>query len=58
MTTITNQSGSKLVNIRKNMDGFSAMYCQVYNGEQQVLESKQYASEKRAISWANKKLGK
>jgi hypothetical protein len=56
MKTLSNTTGSKIVNIT-NRDGyFTCMYCDVYQGEQQVLDSKEYKSEKAAIKWANKKL--
>jgi len=57
MKTLSNESGSKVVNIA-NKDGvFTCMYCDVYKGEQQVLDSKSYKSEKMAVKWANNKLG-
>jgi len=56
MKTLSNASGSKVVNIT-NKDGlFTCMYCDVYQGEQQVLDSKEYKSEKMAVKWASKKL--
>ena len=58
MKTISNETGSKLVNIRQDYMGlYRAMYVQVYNNEQQVLESKTFASIKTAEKWANKVLG-
>jgi hypothetical protein len=60
MTTIHNTTGSKAVNIRKNganSTTFIASYVQIYNGTQQVLDAKDFASEKNAIKWANKVLG-
>ena len=33
-----------------------AMYVQIYNGHEQVLESKSYSTEKRALKWAESKL--
>jgi hypothetical protein len=56
MTTLTNQTGSKAVNIKSNMSSFIAMYVQIYNGEQQALESKCFATEKKAIKWSETKL--
>jgi len=56
MKTIENTTGSKAVNIRKNGTTFMAMFVQRYNGEEQVLESKMYSSEARAINWAKKVL--
>ena len=32
------------------------MYVQIYNGEEQVLDSKTYTTEKRALVWAKQKL--
>lgn len=57
MTRINNTTGSKAVIIRKNWSGFIAMYVQVYQGEEQVLDSKSYGTEKACIRWANKVLG-
>ena len=58
MKTISNETGSKLVNIRQDYMGlYRAMYVQVYNNEQQVLESKTFATIKNAEKWANKVLG-
>jgi hypothetical protein len=56
MTTLKNQSGSKAVNICKNFNGFIALYVQIYKGEQQVLETKFFAFEKKATKWAETKL--
>ena len=57
MTTISNTTGSKKVNILKDGTGMvRAMYVQVYNGQEQVLESKCYSSYIMAEKWANKKL--
>jgi hypothetical protein len=60
MTTINNITRSKAVNIRKNganSTTFIASYVQIYDGMQQVLDTKDFASEKNAIKWANKVLG-
>lgn len=55
MTTITNQKGSKAVNITTDATGIvRAMYVQNYNGEQQVLQSKSFSSIKNAEKWATK----
>ena len=60
MTTLFNTSGSKKVNI--SIDNgydkpfFRCFYVQVYKGEEQVLDSKDYSSLKMATNWANKKL--
>ena len=56
MTTLKNQSGSKAVNIKSNLGSFIAMYVQIYNCEQQVLETKYFATEKRAIKWSESKI--
>lgn len=56
MTILSNASGSKIVNITERNGYFTCMYCDVYHGEQQVLNSKEYKSEKAAIKWANKQL--
>jgi hypothetical protein len=56
MTTIQNTTGSKEVRF-SNQDGIiMCFYGQNYNGEFQVLDTKDYSSEKRAISWAKKQL--
>lgn len=55
MTTFTNTTGSKAVNITTDATGnVRAMYVQVYNGEQQVLHSKTFSTIKNAEKWANK----
>ena len=55
MTTIKNTTGSKAVNITKDANGnVRAMYVQIYNGEQQLLEAKTFATTKNAEKWANK----
>ena len=56
MKTLSNATGSKVVNITSRDGSFTCMYCDVYQGEQQVLDSKVYKSEKAAIKWANKRL--
>jgi hypothetical protein len=56
MTRINNTTGSKAVNIRNNGDSFIALYVQIYQGEEQVLFSKSFATEKGCIRWANKML--
>ena len=59
MTTIKNNTGTKAVNISTDATGtVNAMYVQIYNGQEQVLQSKSYKTEKAAIKWANKILGK
>lgn len=55
MTTLKNTTGSKAVNITTDGTGnVRAMYVQVYNGEQQVLQSKTFATTKNAEKWAKK----
>ena len=57
MTTLTNASGTKAVNISTDGTGMvRAFYVQIYNGEQQVLDSKSYSSVNMAQKWASKKL--
>ena len=57
MTTIFNQSQSKAVNITTDATGnVRAMYVQIYNGEQQVLQTKTFASITKAEKWAAKKI--
>ena len=59
MTTIKNNTGTKAVNISTDATGtINAMYVQIYKGQEQVLQSKSYKTEKAAIKWANKILGK
>ena len=55
MITITNTTKTKAVNITANPETMvRAMYVQIYNGEQQVLQAKTFASIKSAEKWANK----
>jgi hypothetical protein len=55
MTTLTNTKGSKEVRIMKDGAGsIHAMYCQIYQGQAQVLQAKSFASVKNAEKWANK----
>jgi hypothetical protein len=55
MTTISNSTGSKAVNISTDATGKArAMYVQIYKGEQQVLQSKDFANIKNAEKWASK----
>jgi hypothetical protein len=56
MTTLINQTGSKAVNIKQNMTSFIAMYVQIYAGQEQVLESKDFSTFKKAFKWAETKL--
>jgi hypothetical protein len=58
MTTIKNNTGTKAVNISTDATGtVNAMYVQIYNGQEQVLQSKSYRTMNAAIKWANKILG-
>jgi hypothetical protein len=55
MRTLRNTTGSKAVNISTDANGtVKAMYVQIYNGEQQVLQAKDFATVKNAEKWANK----
>jgi hypothetical protein len=57
MTTLKNTTGSKAVNISNPSPmTFIAMYVQIYNGEQDVLQSKTFTTLKGATKWANTKL--
>jgi hypothetical protein len=57
MTTLRNTTGSKRVNIITDATGMNrAMYVQVCDGQEQVLESKSYKSFKMAEKWGMKKL--
>ena len=57
MTTLSNTTGSKRVNLITDATGMiRAMYVQVYDGQEQVLDSKSYKSLKMATKWANKQL--
>lgn len=56
--TFSNKTGSKKVNLITDATGMiRAMYVQVYNGQEQVLDSKSYSSIKMAEKWAKSKLG-
>lgn len=55
MSTIKNATGSKAVNITVDGSGnVRAMYVQIYQGEQQVLQAKTFSTKARAEKWANK----
>ena len=55
MKTFKNQTGTKAVNISTDANGnINAFYVQIYNNEQQVLQSKRFASIKTAEKWALK----
>jgi hypothetical protein len=57
MTTLKNTTGSKAVNITTDASGnVRAMYVQIYNNEQQVLQAKSFTSVKTAGKWAAKLL--
>ena len=56
MKALSNATGSKVVNITNRNGIFTCMYCDVYKGEQQVLDSKEFKSDKAAVKWANKQL--
>ena len=57
MTTLRNATGKKAVTISTDSTGMvRAMYVQIYNGQEQVLDSKSYKSLKMAEKWAKKKL--
>tara|TARA_B110000046_G_scaffold183642_1_gene220191 strand:+ start:1047 stop:1223 length:177 start_codon:yes stop_codon:yes gene_type:complete len=57
MTTLSNTTGSKKVNLITDATGtIRAMYVQVYNGQEQVLDSRDYKSFKMAEKWAKKQL--
>ena len=57
MITLKNTTGSKAVNITTDANGnVRAMYVQIYNSEQQVLQAKTFSTTKKAESWANKML--
>ena len=58
MKTLTNTTRTKAVNIKANgMGSFIALYVQRYNNDEQVLDTKTYATEKSCVKWANNKLG-
>jgi len=55
MTILKNTTGTKAVKITKDTTGtIRAMYIQIYNGAEQVLESKSYSTIKKAQKWATK----
>ena len=57
MKTLKNSTGTKAVNISTDATGtVNAMYVDIYNGQEQVLQSKSYKTEKAAIKWATKML--
>jgi hypothetical protein len=55
MTTIKNTTGSKAVRFSTYGTGsVRAMYIQIYNGKEQVLQAKTFANAKNAEKWATK----
>jgi hypothetical protein len=55
MKILTNSTGKKEVMIRQNGEkSVIALYCQVYQGESEVLESKLFSNFKNAEKWAAK----
>ena len=57
MTTLSNTTGTKAVNISTDGTGtVRAMFVQVYNGQEQVLEAKSFSSVKRAEKWGQSKI--
>lgn len=61
MITTYNTTGSKAVNIHERNDlGYTsifAQYVQIYQGEQQVLQSKSFSNKAAAERWAKKMIG-
>jgi hypothetical protein len=57
MTTLTNSTGSKAVNISNSAPMvFNCFYVQIYKGEETVLQAKTFTTFKGAKNWANKVL--
>jgi hypothetical protein len=57
MTRIENNKGTKAVVISKDAAGtFRVFYVQVYQGEDQVLQSKNFVDPAKAYKWAYKTL--
>ena len=56
MRTLSNTTGSKKVNITEKDGTFTAMYVQVYKGQEHVLQSMRYKTLKGATNYANYKL--
>lgn len=58
MKILTN--GNKLVKIFENKNRFLCFYCQklgeLNQNQEQILQDKDFATEKRAIAWAKKVL--
>ncbi len=57
MTTITNTTGTKAVNISTDATGtVIANYVLIYDNSQQVIQSKTFSTIKNAQKWATKQL--
>lgn len=57
MTTHYNATKTKAVNITTSATGtVNACFVQIYQGEQDLIEMKQFANTKNAEKWATKKL--
>tara|TARA_R110000787_G_scaffold236757_1_gene343258 strand:- start:505 stop:681 length:177 start_codon:yes stop_codon:yes gene_type:complete len=57
MKTLRNTTKTKAVNIITDGSGrVRAMYVQIYKGQEQVLDCKDYSTIKRAEKWAESKL--
>jgi len=57
MTTLKNTTGTKAVNITEDATGtFRCMYVQVYNGQEQVLNTKDCSTLKASEKWAQNQL--
>ena len=57
MKAITNSTGTKKVKFHTSDIGtITAFYVQVYNNEEQVLDSRDYNTENGALRWAKKQL--
>jgi hypothetical protein len=55
MTTLRNTSGSKAVKIvNQSPMYFIAFYVLIYNGEEDVIQTKTFTTLKGASKWANK----
>jgi hypothetical protein len=55
MTTVTNSTGAKAVNISIDASGkVRAMHVQFYDGGQQVLQAKTFSTVGAAEKWAAK----
>ena len=55
MTIFTNQTGSKKVKITTDATGsVRAMFIQVYNNEEQVLQAKSFSNIANAEKWSKK----